>query len=270
MVTIVDAYNCIYAAGKLLGGGGPVSLRTLCQWCGHAPGKIILVIDGVRKPHEPHADEFPNLHFVFPGSGAKADPMIARLVREFRDRNTTGRGLRVVSSDKAVLRQARGERAIAQTSESFLQSLMPRVGTGKVNRKSRAEPSLPSPDVQKTSIVAKPRLGNNVSPETRYWLERFGFTDFDASPKAHEPPASGVVHAARNDVADNPGGSARPAKVKISASRTQEAALSQAGALDLSKLNLDELLGPVKPLKVKKNQSVALPARRGRPDRPCA
>lgn len=265
MVTIIDAYNCLYAAGKLLGGGGPVSLRALCQWCGHAPGKIILVIDGVRKPHEPHADEFPNLHFVFPGTGAKADPMIARLVREFRDRNPTGRGLRVVSSDKAVLRQARGERAIAETAESFLRSLMPRVGTGKGNRKSRAEPLLVS-EQQKVRAVAKPGFGNKVSPETRYWLEQFGFTEFDTPPESQQRLAAGVPQTSENALADRAGESVRPAKAKTIASRTQKAVLAQ--AVDLSSLNLDELLGPVKPLKVKKNRSAALPVHRTGSDNP--
>ena len=268
MVTIVDAYNCLYAAGKLLDTGSPVSLRTLCRWCGHAPGKIILVMDGVRKPHEPHADEFPNLHFVFPGSGAKADPMIARLVREFRDRNPTGHNLCVVSSDKAVLHQARGERVMAQTAESFLRGLLQREGTGKVNRKGRAKPAPLLPGVRKTPAVAKPTDGDKMSAETRYWLERFGFTGCQSSAAMPQTPATGAHRSAESATLDATGNatgeSDRKHKTQKPPPRPEKAAPPQ--TTDLAGLNLDELLGPVKPLKIKKNRAAALPARRPRPD----
>lgn len=266
MITIVDAYNCLYAAGKLRGGGGPISLRTLCQWCRHAPGKIILVIDGGRKPHEPHADEFPNLHFVYPGGGAKADPMIARLVLEFRDRHPTRRGLRVVSSDKAVLRQARGEQVIAETAESFLRGLLPRVEAGSVNRKYRSEPSPPVSSVRKDQAAARRGLENTLSPETRYWLERFGFTDFQTSAETPQTPKPGADNSAGFAAPLTTGETVCPPKPKEPPPRSENNAAPQ--ATDLAGLNLDELLGPVKPLKIKKNRTPPLPVRRPRPDRP--
>ncbi len=264
MVTIVDAYNCLYAAGKLLDGGGPVSLRTLCQWCGHAQGKIVLVMDGVRKPNEPHADEFPDLNFVFPGSGAKADPMIARLVREFRDRNPTGRGLRVVSSDKAVLHQARGERVIAETAEAFLRDLLRRQGAGSVKSKGGGKPAPRVAGVQKAPTAVRSPGGDTMSPNTRYWLEQFGFAGTQTSAEVPQAPESGAEESTRSAAPDAPGESVRRHRAKKTPLQPEKSVMPHTP--DLTGLDLDELHGPVKPLKIKRNRNPAFPVRRSRPD----
>ncbi len=293
MTSIVDAYNCLHAAGKMLHRTGPVSLRAFCEWCEHAPGKMILVMDGVRKPHEPGMAEFPKLCLVFSGRGAKADPLIARMVREASDRSSSRGNVRVVSSDKAVMRQARGERVTAITSEEFLTELFHRLAAREP--RFAGLPEMPGKDTNpfftKTDAAEKKNAVKS-SPQTNYWLKLFGFAVEPDSSTAVKTPApqdmppvststrlsgrlpvlSGRRVAA--PIAKENVGAVKPlGKSPVKSAESASASASkqiplQSVPLDndveLADLNLDTLLGPVKPLKRKYGKTRALLVRRKR------
>ncbi len=243
MVILVDTYNCLHAAGRLCGSGGPLPLAAFCRLCRSAPGRVILVMDGTAKPGEPTADEFPNLRFVYPGSGKKADPVIGRLVCEFRDRNPLGKGLLVISSDRAVLHQARGEKAATQSAEAFVRNLLSRRGNSRAAGHSPSSKAVHRNAGRGAANLSAARTEKQeISAETRRWLEIFGFATTDVESKR---PAVKDTQAARPQAKshmDHP-------VDKANISNADDSAISA-------------LLGPVQPLKAKAARSRASVMRR--------
>ncbi len=169
MPYIVDTYNCIHAGLNLGGAFSNLTVHCLCQWIAASPRnpKVLLVLDGGKKPDEPDETEFTSINFRYSGPGISADSIIAQLV----ERSQSRKKLIVVSNDRAVMLHARKNYASAMTCEAFLTELL-----GAQPTRGGKNPTLPA---QKTG-------GPSTRGETDHWLKEFGI---NAPPPLSKPPA---------------------------------------------------------------------------------
>ena len=170
MALILDTYNVIHAGDALGGAWSGLTVRALCQWITQGPRrqKTTLVLDGRAKPDEPSENEFPELTFVYSGTGISADKVIGQMIERSKNR----RNLTVVTNDRAVAQHARMSYAGAISCETFLAALLgDHQNAGAVTRAR-------TPD-QKTGGVKTPG-------EVEHWLQEFGI-DAPATPPQPRP-----------------------------------------------------------------------------------
>jgi predicted RNA-binding protein with PIN domain len=118
--TLVDAYNVLHVVGVLppeLAGIDLEELAALLEGSRFDRDEVLLICDGVPKPHQVGGDG--RVHVRFAGAGTTADELIMRLVQK----SSAPRRLTVVSSDREIAQHARRRRATVLSSESFLASL---------------------------------------------------------------------------------------------------------------------------------------------------
>jgi predicted RNA-binding protein with PIN domain len=150
---IVDAYNCLHAASAMRGPLTGLSLRQLCILAADSGDKVLLVMDGMPKPDEPAAEEFPDIGLRYSGRSAKADDLIAQILQKSTGRRETI----VVSNDRQVSTQAKKVGAQSISCERFIGSL----ATAQKKRRQNKMPSA--------------KTGHSSSRnETDFWLKEFG------------------------------------------------------------------------------------------------
>ncbi len=235
LVVIVDTYNVLGVEGVLDGERAGLDLRGLVALISGsrlAGKRVLLVCDGAPGPKMP-TGRIGNIEIVFSGGGRDADSLIALRLREFGG----GRGVLVVSSDRAVRTSARRRGAKEISSEEFLAGLRGVARTTKESRASSAlRRSVPLPD----SAV-------------RAWIDEFGLRASDlmsiagaaagASDDVHEAPP------ARR--ATRPDQSAREQALPAASGFVHEAAgptqmwPTSGGAIDPSELEMSRWLDGV-------------------------
>ncbi|MGC8560450.1 MAG: NYN domain-containing protein [Phycisphaerae bacterium] len=159
---IIDAYNLLHAAA---GRRGKVTGLSLNQFCSVCRGmKLTLVMDGVRKPHEPQVGDYEALDLKWAGCGRSADDAIIALCKA----STGRRDICVVTDDRQL--RSRAETLGVRTLHcgTFLQQ----VYTHRRQENRKQEP------------LAK-QMPTPSAVETRFWMKVFGFMptdDDDTSP----------------------------------------------------------------------------------------
>jgi predicted RNA-binding protein with PIN domain len=153
---LVDTYNAVHAGLSMGGAMSGLTVRKLCQWimASSHPLKVTLVLDGRAKPDEPSENEFPEVGFVYSGTGISADKVIGQMV----ERSGSKKNLTVVTNDRAVALHARRNYANAMSCEAFLSQLIGAKGP------VRGGSVLPPHKTQ----------GTGTSGETEHWLKEFG------------------------------------------------------------------------------------------------
>ncbi len=153
---IVDAYNLMHAAA---GRRGKVTGLSLNQFCSVCRGmKLTLVMDGVRKPHEPQAGDYEALELKWAGRGCSADDAIIALCKA----STGRRDICVVTDDRQL--RSRAEKLGVRTLHcgTFLQQVY--THRREKNRKHKpAAKQMPTPS----------------AADTEFWLRVFGFLPTD-------------------------------------------------------------------------------------------
>jgi len=158
MPYLLDTYNILHAGISLGGPFSNLTVRALCQWIVASPQRVkaTLVLDGRAKPDEPTENEFPDVDFLYSGTGIPADNVIAQLV----ERSGNKRKLTVVTNDRAVALHARNNFAQAISSEAFLKLLL---GADKAQNAALRN-QLPT---KKTAAALS-------EGESAHWLKEFG------------------------------------------------------------------------------------------------
>ena len=161
---IIDGNNLLhamYAHAPLPTIGRETLVRLIERWAGNAHDDVTLVFDG-PVPREGLAKQMSSSRITVRFSApATADDVIIASVQGAKDPGT----IRVVSSDKAIQREAKYRRCRCTDVVSFVAELCP----------SKEKPG-PAASVTEE----KP---DKVSPEeTRAWLELFGYDDTDTEP----------------------------------------------------------------------------------------
>lgn len=149
---IVDAYNLLHAAASRPGKVTGLSLRQFCNVC--ADMKLTLVMDGIRKPHEPYADDYDTLHLLWAGRGQSADDAIVQLCKS----STGRRDICVVTDDRQLRSRVTGTGAKTLHCSAFLRQ----VHTYRHPQKQQE---------------AEDKAANAPSAgETEFWMQVFGFS----------------------------------------------------------------------------------------------
>jgi hypothetical protein len=171
MPLIIDAYNVLHTTGVLppeIAGLDARGLSALVRAGRFRHERTTIVCDGVPGEDSPTGREGPVV-FRYSGGGATADDVIARMIR----RSSIPRKLTIVSSDRAVLREARKRRCNTLTSEEFLRRLAEdheQADSRQRRRRGPAAPPTPLPD-----------------EEVDQWLEEFDIGDAEFLPEPVEP-----------------------------------------------------------------------------------
>ena len=153
---IIDAYNLLHMAAGRCGKVTGLSLNQFCSVCRGM--KLTLVMDGVRKPHEPQAGDYGALDLKWAGRGCSADDAIIALCKA----STGRRDICVVTDDRQL--RSRAEKLGARTLHcgTFLQQ----VYTHRRQENRKQEP------------LAK-QMPTPSAVETRFWMKVFGFLPMD-------------------------------------------------------------------------------------------
>jgi predicted RNA-binding protein with PIN domain len=177
---IIDAYNCLHAGSSMPGPWRGFSLRELCRLLERVDKKIVLVMDGSPKPHEPATEEFPDIKLVYSGRGRSADAVIIAMVNA----STGARHITVISNDRAVKAGAHRGGARTMGCEKYLAGILRRKAAMRMRWKT-AEPEGKS---------------TGHSAETDYWLHEFGFAPRGAKTKSAQRPGQKVFHATSGEL----------------------------------------------------------------------
>jgi hypothetical protein len=121
MSLIVDTYNVLHTVGVLppeIAGVDRAGLAELIGRSRYRHQRVTLVCDGVAREDAPRG-RIGGVSFRYAGADRTADDVIAQIIR----RSSSPRRLTVVSSDRAVLREARRRRCNLLRSEEFLEHL---------------------------------------------------------------------------------------------------------------------------------------------------
>ena len=173
MPTLVDAYNVLHVVGVLppeLAGIDLEELATLLTGSRFDRDEVLLICDGVPKPHRVDGDG--RIHVRFAGAGTTADELIIHLVRT----SSAPRRLTVVSSDREIMEHARRRRAAVLSSESFL-TLLAKDHGGKSRSQSDA--------TRGSDETHRPNRR-----QVEEWLELFNVEDDLLDLDAHAPRPS--------------------------------------------------------------------------------
>lgn len=121
MPLIIDTYNVLHVTGVLppeIAGVDTASLIDLIRLSRYRRRRVTLVCDGTPAEDAPTGRVGP-ITICYGGPGPTADALITAIIR----RSSIPRRLTVVSSDRAVQREARRRRCGILSSEQFLQHL---------------------------------------------------------------------------------------------------------------------------------------------------
>jgi hypothetical protein len=121
MSLIVDTYNVLHTVGVLppdIAGVDASGLAELIGRSRYRHQRATLVCDGVPHEDSPRGT-VGGVVFRYAGADRTADDVIAQIIR----RSSSPRRLTVISSDRAVLREARRRRCGTLRSEEFLEQL---------------------------------------------------------------------------------------------------------------------------------------------------
>jgi hypothetical protein len=121
MSLIVDTYNVLHTVGVLppdIAGVDASGLAELIGRSRYRHQRATLVCDGVPREDAPRGT-VGGVVFRYAGADKTADDVIAQIIR----RSSSPRRLTVISSDRAVLREARRRRCSTLRSEEFLEHL---------------------------------------------------------------------------------------------------------------------------------------------------
>jgi uncharacterized protein YegJ (DUF2314 family) len=226
MPLIIDTYNVLHVVGVLppeLAGIDTEGLVDLIGSSRYRHQAVTLACDGTPAPGGRgaagggrrggrRAGRAPGRVSVrYSGSEATADDLIARLIR----RSSIPRRLTVVSSDRAVQREARRRRCHVLSSEAFLRRLVadrearPRNGDGRASTRRRTRPagaSLPPEVVAEAEAIW--RRGRGRAPGLAGALLAAGLlaggTGCQEAAPPEAPPAAGAATSAEIDAAPSP------------------------------------------------------------------
>lgn len=140
--------------------------RRLCQLlarAGHDLGGVVVVCDGVVKPHTPASSEIAGIDLIYSGPHRTADDLIVHMV----DQDSAPRRLTIVTNDRQIQKAARRRRAKVRSCEALIHDLAGHAGHGRG----------PSAPIAST----KPDQGRLTDQQVRKWLEEFGL-DSDGPP----------------------------------------------------------------------------------------
>ena len=138
MPLIVDTYNVLHVVGVLppdLAGIETRDLIDLLQRSRYRRERVVLVCDGVPGPGAARG-RFGSISVEYAGDKATADDRIAAIIRQ----SSAPRRLAIVSSDRAIVREARRRRCPTIDSAEFLRHLAHDHATS-----SPAAPAPPAP-----------------------------------------------------------------------------------------------------------------------------
>ncbi len=161
---IIDGNNLLHAmlaCAPLPEVGRETLVRLIERWARQGDDSVTLVFDGAVPAGGLAAQMSSSRIDVRFSTPATADDVIVEMVLGAKDPPT----VRVVSSDKAIRREARGRRCLHITAEDFVAELFPNP------RSSRPAPSVAGEKPDKVT----PR-------ETEQWLEAFGYDKNDTEP----------------------------------------------------------------------------------------
>ena len=157
---IVDGNNLLFAARDAEGSQHPIGRSLLCQalgrWASRCGENVHVVFDG-RAPRSDLAEQIGDARIRVSYSGSEsADAVLIG----FLEHDSAARRLRVVSSDREIIRAARRRRARPVRSQDFWAELQ------------RDLSRLPPPRLE------PPEKRRGLEPEqTEQWLRDFGFDD---------------------------------------------------------------------------------------------
>lgn len=120
MPVIIDGNNLLHAAQKAEADGLLIGRSMLCdilgRWAQRRRERVHVVFDGPA-PSDPLARQIghPGIKITYSGAGVSADTVLAHLL----ETDSAARRLRVVSTDRDVVRAARRRRAEPVRSEDF-------------------------------------------------------------------------------------------------------------------------------------------------------
>jgi len=217
MPLIIDTYNVLHVTGILPAEIAGIDTRSLIELIRHSRYRsqpVTLVCDGTPAEDAPTGRVGP-ITIRYGGPGPTADALIVAIIR----RSSSPRRLIVVSSDRAVQREARRRRCDVLSSEQFLEQLAIDHERSTPRKKSQAPGPTPQPTGGETAMPAKkaprPPLESVLPPELVKEAEsilRRGLPDDEpalaedrpqppAEPPTPEPPpgrpdsaSSGSVH----------------------------------------------------------------------------
>ncbi|MDG2021576.1 MAG: NYN domain-containing protein [Phycisphaerales bacterium] len=226
MPTLVDAYNVLHVVGVLppeLAGIDLEELAALLAGSRFDRDEVLLICDGIPKPHRVEGDG--RIHVRFAGAGTTADELIIHLVRT----SSAPRRLTVVSSDREITEHARRRRAAVLSSESFL-ALLAKDHAGK----PRSNPG------------AGKRTAGTHRPDRRQvedWLKLFNVEDdlLDLDAHAPRPPRSSEDPPQADGDSETPPvvSTNDPSNSALEAGHLDEIRLEDIERIDMSEL-LDE------------------------------
>jgi len=153
MPLIIDTYNVLHVTGILPPEIAGIDARGLIELIGRSRYRsqpVTLVCDGTPAEDAPTGRVGP-ITIRYGGPGPTADALIAAIIR----RSSSPRRLIIVSSDRAVQREARRRRCDVLSSEQFLEQLAVDHEQPTPRKKARAPGPIPQPIGGETASPAK-------------------------------------------------------------------------------------------------------------------
>jgi hypothetical protein len=153
MPLIIDTYNVLHVTGILPAEIAGIDTRGLIELIRRSRYRslpVTLVCDGTPAEDAPTGRVGP-ITIRYGGPGPTADALIASIIR----RSSSPRRLIIVSSDRAVQREARRRRCDVLSSEQFLEQLAVDQEQPRPGRKAQAPGPAPRPSGCETASPAK-------------------------------------------------------------------------------------------------------------------
>lgn len=175
MPLLIDCYNVLHTTMPASLAG--LDEAGLCQALARSPWagrRIVVVCDGVVKPHSPAASPAAGVQLVYSGPSRSADDVIISLIA----RDTAPRRLSVVTNDREIQKAARRRRAKVLSCERFIGALAAAQGQRKVK---------PASAGKKDRYGGAPALSPG---QVEQWMREFGI---DAEAGGNNPDDEGWV-----------------------------------------------------------------------------